>query len=430
MFLFIDCVHLANKIIISCGMTIPRLTFIQDINSMFFAQLFKQLFKVNIIFDVNSKVDQIRLIDSLTTALTNRLLGVPLDHINCKKILAFDSKSIYDLLEIIYALVKHLPSKQISTSTDHQIHISSSNKQVQTEFDSDSDLEDAIDEKSTSLVPSPETLANQFSQGFQAKIDDGLSKFKQLQTENFAMQLGMKLHEILKLKQMTRQIETNIKQFYHDDNFGRKNMKSPKTKAQKSKKMTKRVRFEQKKQINLRRMMPNTRDLNLDELLLRFPDIHKGAAKVLKQQEINQQKVIENLNKQVITNETKMELMMKDAIEKQEKKSQMIHQDVRRLQRVTETKQEKTERIKRNAEIRDNRLERARLEKVINNYYTETISKLKELQSKEEILVKKEFEKRFNEKKEDIIEFRKRIKELHNKEKEKQRQLLEKFQNL
>lgn len=428
MFLFIDCVHLANKIIISCGMTIPRLTFIQDINSMFFAQLFKQLFKVNIIFDVNSKVDQIRLIDSLITALSNRLLGVPLDHINCKKILAFDSKSIFDLLEIIYALVKHLPSKQISTSTDYQIHINSSNKQVQTEFDSD--LEDAIDDKSTSPVTNSETLAHQHSQDFQAKTDDDLSKFKQLQTENFAMQLGMKLHEILKLKQMTRQIETNIKQFYHDDHFGKKNMKSPKTKCQKSKKMTKRVKFEQKKQMNLRRMMPNTRDLDLDELLLRFPDIHKGAAKALKQQEINQQKVIANLNKQVITNETKMEMMMKDAIEKQEKKSQMIHQDVRRLQRLTETKQEKTERIRQNAEIRDNRLERARLEKIINNYYTETISKLKELQSKEEILVKKEFEKRFNEKKDDIMEFRKRIKELHNKEKEKQRQLLEKFENL
>lgn len=262
-------------------------------------------------------------------------------------------------------------------------------------------------------------------------------EYKRAKTNNFALELGHKLHETLKLKEMSEVIENKIKRYYGDVTAQMPNRTTYRssTKARSGRKQLTRNKkspiirrkFDSFKVKNIKQ---NNQFSSLDDLLKTFPEIPRNTIKSLREQELHQNKIVERLNKDIVANEMKVKLKLNSVIETQNKRSQIIKKDLKHLESLAVTKNVKLEKLKDNAEKRDSRLERVRMHKTIESFHNDMLSKYKKLQSIEEKLVLKEFEKKHKSQQESIAQFRKRIKENNEMEIERQKKMLDAFETL
>jgi hypothetical protein len=169
---------------------------------------------------------------------------------------------------------------------------------------------------------------------------------------------------------------------------------------------------------------------SLDDLIKAYPEISRNTIKSLREQERHQQRIVESLNKEVAINEAKVKSQLNSAIKTQNKRSQIIRNDIKNLESLAETKSAKLEKMKENATKRDSRIENARMHKTIESFHNQMMSKYKRLQAVEEKIVIEEFEKRHKTQQENIVQFRKRIKENHLMEIERQKKMLDAFETL
>ena len=261
-----------------------------------------------------------------------------------------------------------------------------------------------------------------------ASLEDvTLDEYKRLKYENFATVLGNRLHETLKLKEMTDNLELRIKKYYGDVTA-----KTPQRKARTVRRQSPRNKTPLKSKSTNRKVSPSKtpKSFSLDHLLKTFPEIPRNTIKSLKEEENRQKKVIENLNKEISINQMKVKSKLKEAIDRQEKKSNIIGSEVKQMQTLVAMKGVKAAKIKENSAKRDSRIERARIQKMVDKFQNELNSKYKRLQSLEERIVVNEFEKRQKQQNDCINEFRKRIKEKHSKEMERQERILDSIDTL
>ncbi len=262
-------------------------------------------------------------------------------------------------------------------------------------------------------------------------------EFKKVKTDNFATELGHRLHEALKLKEMSEVIENKIKRYYGDVTVKSpvsNNLKSTLKSRNRRKHLIRSTKSPIiKRKVDLTKTKTPQKIIqisSLDDLIKAYPEISRNTIKSLREQERHQQRIVESLNKEVAINEAKVKSQLNSAIKTQNKRSQIIRNDIKNLESLAETKSAKLEKMKENATKRDSRIENARMHKTIESFHNQMMSKYKRLQAVEEKIVIEEFEKRHKTQQENIVQFRKRIKENHLMEIERQKKMLDAFETL
>jgi hypothetical protein len=262
-------------------------------------------------------------------------------------------------------------------------------------------------------------------------------EFKKVKTDNFATELGHRLHEALKLKEMSEVIENKIKRYYGDVTVKTpvsNNLKSTLKSRNRRKHLIRSTKSPIiKRKVDLTKTKTPQKIIqisSLDDLIKAYPEISRNTIKSLREQERHQQRIVESLNKEVAINEAKVKSQLNSAIKTQNKRSQIIRNDIKNLESLAETKSAKLEKMKENATKRDSRIENARMHKTIESFHNQMMSKYKRLQAVEEKIVIEEFEKRHKTQQENIVQFRKRIKENHLMEIERQKKMLDAFETL
>lgn len=258
-----------------------------------------------------------------------------------------------------------------------------------------------------------------------------IDELKELHKDNFALKLGYRLHEALNLQDKTEKLEENIRKLE-----GRPLISKPKPKAYLKKYQTKNKNTLIKKKniipkrnsVNKNALKPTS--VNLQKMLEKYDNISLETVSYLRKQEKNQHKYMKSVLSDLATEEVRKTKQLEDALEKQRKKSQIIRKDIIHLQKYSEAQALKTEKAKLLAAQRDTRIEQIRLKKDVEEFHRSQLSKFEATRSKEEKLLKDDFARKCKEAKEDILDFRKRIKEEHENEKRKQNLMLEALQTL
>ncbi|CAG2105051.1 unnamed protein product [Medioppia subpectinata] len=506
-----DCLHLANDIIVARNLLIPRLTALKDIDYAFFVVIFEDLFGEDFAdFSATvpkSRSHEIQLMARLLAFVSKDLFAIDLDHIRADAIVAHNVLPIHDFLEIIATFVKHLPKefkennvfpstpktmpakrspkmstedilrsldpyKSESSSSPKSLSSSESNEPLRRPKESttrrrslrhakssfgydtsnrkedsskqsiaiQTDIEIPIGVQTTSTAVSPKAIKHiglQTSGLDSPKPVTGFDEYKRLKCENFATLLGHRLHETLRLKELTDSIEYRVKQYYGDvtTQTPQRIVRKSAAKAKSGRK----VSFRTKRSPQVKRKTPakcqnslrqSFRTQNLDDLVKSFPEIPRNTVQSLRNQERHQKKVMENLNKDIKVNEQKVKSRLNAAIDTQQKRSQLIRDEMKHLETLAETKSSKMLKIKENAEKRDERIERSRMHKMMDRFQNDMNAKYKRLQAMEERIVLKEYEEKEKRRKDHINDFRQRIKEKHSLEMNKQKKLLDAIESL
>ena len=482
--------------IIERNLLIPRLTSLQDINYLLFGLIFEDIFgedfKEMVSIKPKNKREEIYLMSKLLSFFSKQFYdSIPLDHIRGEDIVDKNVNSIHDLLEIISAFVKFIPkdfgdkqnnslkfdAKGVQTSRSSNsssveelkdIDLCDISNRLRYESTSSSQSTESSPESSIrSLCPSTsvlrqksinienkeqrQTLLKQtddksiqteqqmqtiprISHRIVSPKDISFEEYKRLKCENFATLLGHRLHETLKLKQMTDIIEYKIKRYYGDVTTLTPKKINSKFSMKLRTNSNKKPSIRSKTTLNKKNITPLKSKSNdfksLDDLIKAFPEIPRNTIKSIKDQENHQKRVIENLNKDLLLKESKLKSKLSEAIETQQKRSQIIRSDIKHLETLAETKTSKMSKLKEIAEKRDSRIERARIQKMLEKYQNDVKSKYKRLQSIEEKIVLNEYEKREKQQKDRIQDLRRNIREKQDLEMERQKKMLDTFETL
>ncbi|CAG2165512.1 unnamed protein product [Oppiella nova] len=297
------------------------------------------------------------------------------------------------------------------------------------------DIETQVIPKSIIWPKSTKSIGLQ--KGMDSPKESSFDEYKRLKCENFATLLGHRLHETLRLKELTDSIEYKIKRYYGD--VTTRTPQKPVIRSATKPKSARKTWFRTKRSPQMKRntqlkcktpVKQSFRTSSLDELIKAFPEIPRNTIKSLQNQEKHQKKVIEGLNKDIAVNEQKVKTRLSAAIETQHKRSQLIRNEIKHLEALAETKGSKMQKIKENAEKRDERIERSRMHTMMNRFQNDLNAKYKRLQAIEERIVLKEFEEKEKRRKDYINDFRHRIQEKHSLEMEKQKQMFDAFETL
>lgn len=291
-------------------------------------------------------------------------------------------------------------------------------------------------------------------------IQSLMAKFKLAKEDAFALELGYRLHEALRLEDETKKIERQIDQFYrmkrspsksksaiHVLTPSKSNAKSTtSSKATTPKKVFNPSRFQSKSPAKTYTLSPKsvgttkTDDLNnmmkksssLESFLGMFAgdSFPPETKKKLKIMEAKHNLMINNLRSEMKNKESKSCLLLKEAIDAEVKKSELLRKEIERLNKLKERKMSEIDLLDQNVAIKEYRTEKAKVHQMVKDYQREVASKFMAVQSKQEQLLKDELEDRMREEKVETLRMKNIMKEREAKDLSEKKKLLKAFDGM
>lgn len=288
-----------------------------------------------------------------------------------------------------------------------------------------------------------------------------MSKFKLAKEDTFALELGYRLHEALKLEEETKRIERQIDQFHRTrpsdaritanahTNASKNSSKSarpskfrtinpPKSRTTSPKKV-----FDSKRSISKSPAKTYTISQKSDELSDKrsnslesflgkfttdsFPPETKKKLKIM---EAKHNLMMNNLKNEMKNKESKSCLLLKGAIEAEVKKSDLLKKEIERLNNLKKRRMEEIDLLNQNVAIKEYRAEKAKVHQMVQDYHREAASKFMSVQSKQEQLIKDEIEGRLREERTEMLRMKNILKEKEAKEVQEKSKLLKAFDTM
>ena len=299
----------------------------------------------------------------------------------------------------------------------------------------------------------PKSLTQQL-EAFEIKSTDIktlMATLKIAKEDGFALELGHRLHEALRLEEEAKRIESQVERYIRDQYPDRQRItsQSPVRKLSTMSKSTgsipstvNRSKFVARKP-NLNRSRstghvyrgedgPRSRSTSLESFLSKFApnSIPPETKKKLKLMEMSHKTMMNNLRDDLRNRESRGHQLLRQAVEKELKRSQMMRREIDRLDQMKIRQETELNQFNRDKLKKQLRSEKARVKQMVNNFYLESKSKFQSAQSKQDQLIKKEFGQQLKQEKENLIHLKHDKKVTDGIEYEKRKRFLESFESL
>lgn len=470
----------------------PRISTFKSINASLILQFVNKIFGLSVIKHSGEAEEDAyqRMLSELQT-----ILGLELNHLNCSQLAQRNAMELHNLLEIVstgsrFFLKKKLSSKKadqaVQTDIRNQVNAACGGGLTSSLSSSSLDLIPKRDSQKSSpsvsvcdcpdlVQETPEPCSCQnggspnhvhvhndahFKNGSRLVRQDTavisprpplrrvptlytelrakalVDQLKEAKTENFALELGHRLQEALKLKQKATLIEKQI-----DGHYGRDRRsisagplrEAPQVRGRTLSRGQVRRRSSSAKPTPVRKQIVQAaraqinsdQTPSLDNFLSQFSSSlpHETRAK-LKLMERQHRAYMSNLETDIRLQETKGTIALQDAIDRELKRSQIIAKDIKAMELFERHKNQVLCGITQEALKREERSDRAHIVRRVNDFEADAKSKFSAARSREEQFVRSEFEKRLKEEKISLLETKKRIREQSEVEAKKHNELL------
>ncbi|XP_064477870.1 uncharacterized protein LOC135391525 isoform X1 [Ornithodoros turicata] len=121
----LECITLANKLIVDCQLAHPRVSRMSGFSSQLFCQLFEAICGSSVSDlkrNPQSEVDEILMMQELIDTLSQDVLQLSLSHISGRDVISRDPRSVLDILQVLGACLALQSSPEISTLSEPSRH--------------------------------------------------------------------------------------------------------------------------------------------------------------------------------------------------------------------------------------------------------------------------------------------------------------------
>lgn len=279
-------------------------------------------------------------------------------------------------------------------------------------------------------------------------------QLKYIRRDTFALELGLKLQEALKLERKAAAIERAIDDMYelqHEPLKARVRSASsdrsrPRTRsksATKSPKSPKSPRTPKRKvrpasvtanssQASVRSQRVD-RAPSLDSFLEKYTlgvELPRETKTQLRMMEKNHRAFIDNLVTDMHVAKSKATLNLADAIDRELARAAILKADIDRVERLERDRRRVVCSVTRTSLMREERLSRAKLINDLNEYHRQAASKYASARSRQERLAKEQFAERLANEKKAVLEAKKNLKEKQVREMRRDMDKLEAVANM
>ncbi|KAI1305330.1 hypothetical protein HDE_01552 [Halotydeus destructor] len=490
--------RLANQLIVRFDVMLPRISSFSQIDCHLMLVLAKSIFHFEVESDLDSRTSgresEIKLFTLLLNHLTS-IIGTDLKHIDATELCNRNPAQVFNLLEIFDTFATQLLSNSTSLTLPpetkpkwkspsvedqgsvHSAPSSSSANSIPSASRSSSitslnclcpdirktpDLDEIVNP--VIHLPKRKNLTRQntgqttvlrtvkrvptLTTG-KSPVKELTARLREAKNENFALELGHKLHEALQLEEKAKSIEKQLDRYYNVQRVNRANPSGRQRSRSASAPRRGPVKRNSRPQSTCR---PTRQSSTSTSVRKKEPEFHlerdpvtlheimnimdvqspvsRQVSSKLETLERQHRAFIDSLKNDIRTTQNKAALDLVNAVEKELKRAELLKRDLEHFERIKSEKERAMLDINHNVLVREMRLERASLHRRVENFCNEAKSKFAVASSKHDNLIRTELDRRMKEDKQDLLDVRNIVRLRTETDARKNKQLVDAIENL